>query len=202
MKKIVIIVASAISFMTSTKDPKLVNIQKINSTICIDVRYATENNFTNQQIYSHAKCYVHVDVARALDAAQKELKNLGLGLKMWDGYRPLSAQWKFWNIVPDERYVADPRKGGRHTRGTAVDVTLVSLVNGKEVEMPTEFDNFTQTAWSDCNDVSQTAKKNRQTLRNVMEKHGFVGIKCEWWHFDWKTWKEYPVLDVELADLE
>lgn len=207
MKKIsfvlsLFIVSQSFCIKSSTKEHSLVNIQKINSTIDIDLRYATKNNFTNQQIYSQAKCYVHRDVAHALDAVQKELKRAGLGLKVWDGYRPLSAQWKLWNIVPDERYVTDPRKGGRHTRGTAVDVTLISLSDGKEVEMPTEFDNFTQRAWSDYDDIPKVAKQNRKTLRDSMEKHGFVGIKCEWWHFDWKTWRDYPVLDIELGDLE
>src|SRR6266851_9371341 len=109
----------------STQIHDLVDIQKIISTIHIEVYYATKKNFTGQQIYPVEKCYVHKDVANALSKVQNELNRQGLGLKIWDGYRPLFAQWKLWSIVPDERYVSDPVKGGRHTRGTAVDVTLV-----------------------------------------------------------------------------
>jgi zinc D-Ala-D-Ala dipeptidase len=141
---------------------------------------------------------VRKEVAHALNAVQKELSRKGLGLKIWDAYRSLSAQWKLWKICPDEKYVSDPRKGGRHTRGTAVDVTLIDLKTGKELEMPTGFDDFSEKAWNDYAGASSEAIKNRTLLRNVMIKYGFTGIATEWWHFDYKNWQEYPVLDIEL----
>lgn len=179
----------------------LVNIQKVNPRIKCDIRYATTNNFTGKVIYPCATCCVRAEVAQALDAVQKELETMGLGLLIWDGYRSLAAQWTFWNICPDERYVTDPRKGGRHTRGTAVDLTLVDLKTGKELEMPTEFDNFTPKAWRNYQECSEQAKKNRALLEEVMTRHGFTGFRYEWWHFDFKGWESCPVLDVDMKTL-
>ena len=121
----------------------LVNVAQAIPDIVIDLRYATDNNFTGEVIYIKVVCAVHEDLIPALQAIQAELRELGLGLKIWDGYRPQAAQWRFWELCPDERYVSDPRKGGRHTRGTAVDVTLIDLKTGKEIDMPTLFDDFT-----------------------------------------------------------
>lgn len=178
----------------------LVNVKDVIPTILLDIRYATTNNFTNQVIYKSAQCYLRPDVAQALLNVQNELQPMGYGLKIWDAYRPLSAQWKLWNIVPDERYVSDPRKGGRHTRATAVDVTLISLEDGSELEMPTEFDDFTEKAWRtyEGSDVSDQARTNMKFLESVMEKQGFKGLETEWWHFDYQNWQEYDVLDIEI----
>ncbi len=179
----------------------LVDIQSINPSIKLDIRYATTNNFTKQKVYRSAKCYLRRQVAEALSRVQCELEEQGLGLKVWDGYRPLQAQWVLWEIVPDPRYVSDPRKGGRHTRGTAVDVTIVRISDGKEVAMPTGFDDFTEKAWRSYNNLSEEVKKNRQLLQTVMTKPGFVGLETEWWHFDWHDWKNFDVLDISFEDL-
>jgi D-alanyl-D-alanine dipeptidase len=176
----------------------LISIKKINPSIKTEIVYATTRNFTGKIIYQNAECFVRNEVACALNAVQKELEHKGLGLKIWDAYRPLSAQWKLWEICPDEKYVSDPRKGGRHTRGTAVDVTLIDLKSGKELEMPTGFDDFSEKAWSDYAGASYEAKMNRALLQAVMAKYGFTGIATEWWHFDYKDWQNYPVLDIEL----
>lgn len=188
--------------IVAARQAELVNIEKVNPNIKLDIRYATAQNFTGQQFYTMAKCYLDKDVAKALNHAQQELEKQGLGLKIWDGYRPLAAQWKAWEILPDPKYVSDPRKGGRHTRGTAVDVTLISLADGKELEMPTEFDNFTTKAHSDYDDLSDQAKKNRQLLKNVMNKYGFEGIHSEWWHFDYQGWRDYEPMDIAFEDLD
>lgn len=126
---------------------------------------------------------------------QKELHHHQLGIKIWDGYRSMTAQKKLWEICPDTKYVCPPHKGGRHTRGTAVDLTLVDLKTNKEVPMPTEFDNFTHKAWSDYQDLPNEVKKNRTLLQKVMQKHGFETLKTEWWHFDLKGWEQYPILN-------
>lgn len=183
------------------KHDDLVDVMHSNPTFMLDIRYATSNNFTGQTIYTSARCFLRRSVAERLDAVQRELASLGLGLKIWDGYRPLSAQWKLWNIVPDERYVSDPRKGGRHTRGTAVDCTLVDLKTGTELSMPTEFDDFTEKAHCDYMQCSEEQIKNRTLLKSVMEKHGFTGLATEWWHFDAEEWKQFEPLDIDIATL-
>ncbi len=189
-------------FISIIKAHDLVEVIQINPTIALDIRYATTNNMMNKKVYTQAKCYLCKDAAYALDAVQQELKSKGLGIKIWDGYRPLTAQWELWKILPDPRYVADPRKGGRHTRGTAIDCTLVNLKTGKEVEMPTGFDVCDQTAWRNYDKCSEPAKKNRTLLTQIMEKHGFVGLKTEWWHFDFKRWEEKENLDLSFEELE
>jgi D-alanyl-D-alanine dipeptidase len=180
----------------------LVDLSKAIPTIVVDLRYATENNFTGQVVYTRYICAVHRDLIPALQAIQDELAALGLGLKAFDCFRSLEAQWRFWEILPDERYVSDPRKGGRHTRGTAVDVTLIYLETGEEVVMPTPFDDFTERAWHDNQDATEEQKTNRELLRAIMTKHGFEALATEWWHYDFKGWKDYPVLDVSFEDIK
>lgn len=128
---------------------------------------------------------------------QEELESIGLGLKIWDGFRPMAVQWKFWELVPDERYVSDPRKGGRHTRGTAVDVTLITK-EGQELIMPSSFDDFSEKAHRNYQGASVEAIQNRELLEKVMEKHGFVGIPSEWWHFDFVGWEDYSSTVMSL----
>lgn len=178
----------------------LVDIQKIDPSIQVNLKYATKDNFTGQRIYSSPICLVHKDTAQALVNVQKELNSMKLRLKIWDGYRSPTAQQKLWDVCaacyPDEnereKYVSNPKKGGRHTRGTAVDVTLVDD-KGNELEMPTCFDDFSTKAWTTDATCSVQAQKNRQVLHDIMRKHGFEGIKTEWWHFDLKGWQSYPI---------
>lgn len=170
---------------------ELVNIQDFIPTIQIDLKYATEDNFTKQVVYNFSDCLLIKEAALKLQKVQAELEVVGLGLKVWDGFRPVSAQWKFWELVPDERYVSDPRKGGRHTRGTAIDLTLITK-EGQELLMPSEFDDFSEKAHRDYMNTSPEAVKNRKFLQDVMEKHGFVGLPTEWWHFDLIGWQNYP----------
>lgn len=179
----------------------LVDVAKLNPKICVDVKYATADNFTKQIVYDSPRCFLLAEVAEAVNNVQKELEKEGLGLKIWDGYRPLSAQWKLWNIVSDERYVSDPRKGGRHTRGTAVDLTIISA-DGTELEMGTGFDDFTCKAHRDCTKVSQEAKSNRKKLEDIMVKYGFEPFQFEWWHFDYKGWEQCKSLDVKFEEID
>jgi D-alanyl-D-alanine dipeptidase len=172
----------------------LVNIQSLISGIQIDLKYATTDNFTGIAVYDFQECYLHKDVVDKLFEVQKELQGMGLGLKIWDGYRPMAVQWKFWDLVPDERYVSDPRMGGRHTRGTAVDVTLVDS-NGQELLMPSGFDDFSEKAHRSYTEAPLEAIQNREILEKVMEKQGFIGLPSEWWHFDLLNWHTYPVID-------
>lgn len=174
--------------------PELINVESFIPGIQIDLKYATEDNFTGQIVYNFHCCLLLKEAALQLREVQTELETMGLSLKVWDGFRPIAAQWKFWELIPDERYVSDPRKGGRHTRGTAVDVTLVTK-EGEELLMPSAFDDFSEKAHRDYMDAPAEAIQNRQLLQSVMEKHGFEGVPSEWWHFDLLGWQNHPPID-------
>ena len=174
----------------------------VNPTIVLDIRYAKTTNLTGKIIYPQEGCYLRVSAAYALDAVQKELNTLGLGLKVFDGYRPLRYQKLFWAIMPDERYVAHPDKGSKHNRGAAVDLTLIRLSDSKELEMPSEFDDLSERAHRNYTQMSKEAAKNCKLLEDVMEKHGFTGWPEEWWHFDFRGWEQYPLADVSFEELE
>lgn len=181
---------------------KLVNLKKIIPDIELDIRYATKDNFTKKQIYDEPEAYLLENVAQALKQVNNELKPLGYKLKVFDAYRPISAQRKMWQAFPDERYVLNPDKGGgRHTRGTTVDLTLVKL-DGSEVKMPTEFDCFEETAHSDYKNLPQEIINNRELLKYTMKKYGFCSFEYEWWHFDYKNWQDFPPLDIKFSEIE
>lgn len=177
---------------------ELVDLQKTIPGIVLDIRYATTNNFTGQQLYPFSKCYLRRAPADKLRAAQVELATMGYGLKIFDGYRPLSVQKKMWEVFPQPGYVADPRKGSRHNRGAAVDVTLIRLSDGSELAMPTPYDDFTETAHRNFTDLPEDVIRNRTLLEQVLTKHGFVGLPTEWWHFDDQDWRKYPLLDIAV----
>lgn len=159
--------------------------------ILVELKYATTDNFTGQVIYDFDECYLRYGTVAKLAAVQSDLRELGLGLKIWDGFRPVSAQYALWEACPDTRFVADPRKGfSNHSRGNTVDVTLVDA-EGREVVMPTGFDDFTPMANRDYSDCPADAANNAILLEILMEKHGFSGYKGEWWHFADND--QYPV---------
>lgn len=174
---------------------QLIDVQKIHPRILIDIRYATTNNFMKKAIYPSARCLLQKPVAERLARVQERLERDGLGLKIFDAYRPLSAQWELWKIVPNPTFVADPRKGSKHNRGAAVDVTLVDSL-GNELAMPTEYDEFVRAARSTYDKLPTPILENRAKLHNAMKAEGFIPNPSEWWHFDDKDWKKFPVLDV------
>lgn len=148
-----------------------------------DLKYADTDNFTGQVIYDFSTVYLRYGTVKKLEAVQADLDQLGLGLKIWDGFRPVSAQFRLWEVCPDSRYVANPNTGfSAHNRGNTVDVTLVDS-QGKELTMPTGFDDFSPKADRDYSDCPQEAADNALILEALMEKHGFIGYKNEWWHF-------------------
>ncbi len=166
-----------------------------------EVRYATTYNFTGHVLYPFPAVYLHRDAAAALQKVQEDLAAQGLGLKIFDGYRPLSVQARMWAIIPDERYVSDPLKSrGKHTRGTAVDVTLVDYL-GNELPMPTGFDDFSEKAHRDSGKWSLEQRTNNLKLEAVMKKHGFLPFPFEWWHYDLRGWENYPPLDISFEEL-
>jgi len=177
---------------------KLVNIQELDSTILIDVRYATKNNFTGQKLYETDKVYLIKEAAQDLVKANKYLKEkYNLRLKIYDGYRPLSVQKKMWAIMPDDRYVANPAKGSRHNRGCAVDLTLVDSL-GNELDMGTHYDDFTEKSHIDYKNLPPEVLRNRRILQEAMTKFNFTPMRTEWWHFDYKGWEKYPILDIPI----
>jgi len=178
-----------------------VDISKLDSTIIIDLKYATADNFLGDTLYSANICLLRSDVAQRLVRVHQSLQKQGLGLKVWDGYRPLAVQKKMWKKLPDSRYVANPATGSNHNRGAAVDVTLVDKF-GNELEMPTCFDDFSEKAGSEYSRVSKQVLKNRKILQSAMRAQGFKTIKSEWWHFNDKDIKKYPVIDLPLDYFE
>lgn len=180
---------------------KLVDIKSINPNIVSDIRYATTNNFLEQKLYPVAKCALRKEVAEKLSKVQKDLEEIGLGLKVFDCYRPLSVTKKMWEVLPDSRYVANPAKGSRHNRGAAVDVSLVDLKTGIELEMPTAYDDFSQKAWRNYDGNELQVQKNSDLLASMMKKNGFEPLITEWWHFDFEGWEKFSILDVSLDEI-
>jgi len=179
---------------------ELVELKSVVPDVILDLRYAAKNNFTKTKLYPVARCFLARSAAERLARVQADLKPDGLRLKVYDGYRPLSVTKKMWDLIRDERYVADPAKGSRHNRGVAVDVTLVDR-RGRELPMPTGYDDFSERAHRDYMKLSPERLRNRQRLEDAMTKHGFVGFETEWWHFDTEDWKRYPVNDIPLETL-
>ena len=159
--------------------------------IIVDLRYATEENFTNQQIYSFPDAWLRYGTVKKLMQVQEELRQQGYSLKIWDAFRPASAQFKLWAVCPDPTYVANPNKGfSSHSRGNTVDITLVNA-DGTELMMPTGFDDFSKLADRDYSDCSQTAAENALLLEQLMIHYGFKPYSGEWWHFS--DTQAYPV---------
>ena len=180
---------------------ELVDLAKTVPGIVLDLRYATSNNFTHHIVYPSASAFARRPVADALSKIQGELKGKGIALKIFDAYRPYAVSLKFFAITPDTNFVASPKTGSRHNRGCAVDLTLIDLKNGQEIEMPTAFDNFTAKAGHAYLKLSPQVLKNRQLLRETMVQFGFVPNEGEWWHYDFKGWRNFQIMDLTFEEL-
>ena len=181
---------------------ELINLQRYIPGIVLDIRYATTNNFTGEKIYNLSRAYARKPVAEALKKAQAEFANHGVGIKIYDAYRPYAATVKFYEVYRDTTYVASPYRGSRHNRGCAIDMTLIDLKTGDELKMPTEFDSFRREAWPSTPVNDPSIKKNRDLIIAVMQKHGFKVNASEWWHFDFTGWQKFEVLDIAFEELE
>lgn len=188
--------------LSANPEKELVNIEKVIPNIVLDIRYATTNNFTGEKIYNLARAYARRPVAEALKKAQAEFNKAGVGIKIFDAYRPYKATVKFYEVYHDTTYVASPYRGSRHNRGCAIDMTIVDLKTGKEIQMPTEFDSFKKEAWPKTPVKDPVIKKNRDLIISVMERNGFKVNASEWWHFDFVGWKKYEVMDIDYEELE
>jgi D-alanyl-D-alanine dipeptidase len=162
--------------------------------VTIDLRYATPANFTGKPVYARAEAFLHADAARHLGRAIEQAAALGLRLKIFDAFRPSEAQWKLWDFNPDPDFIADPRRGSPHSRGVAVDLTLIDGITGAEIDMGTEFDAFTPLSYHGCIEVSREAQRNRHMLLGLMSAAGWDFYMREWWHYQLFESKRYPVL--------
>ncbi len=183
-------------------EKELVNLATYIPGIVLDIRYATSNNFTGEVIYQLPRAYARKPVAEALRKAQIDFNKHGVGIKVYDGYRPYKATVKFYEVYRDTTYVASPYRGSRHNRGCAIDMTLVNLKTGEELPMPTAFDSFQKEAWPTTPVKDPVIKKNRDLIISVMEKHGFKVNASEWWHFDFVGWQKFEVMDIDFEALE
>lgn len=176
-----------------TKHPDFQDVVALDASIPLDIRYATANNFTKARIYDCPACLLREAPAAAVVRAHQMLKKQGLGLKMFDCYRPRPYQQRLWDKVPNPDYVTPPAKGSMHSRGAAVDLTIVDA-QGRELDMGTEYDFFGVEAHTDYTKLSKKILENRRLLTRTMEAVGFKGIRTEWWHFSYQG-KDYPLSD-------
>jgi D-alanyl-D-alanine dipeptidase len=168
-------------------------VVRLAPSILLDLRYATENNFVKEKMYDCPRCFLRPEVAKAVIQVHQELQKQGLGLKMYDCYRPRPVQWKLWDKVPDTNFVADPRKGSMHNRGVAVDLTIVDST-GKELDMGTGYDYFEKEAYHDYYNLPEPVLKNRKLLLEVMKKYGLQHTRTEWWHYSYQR-RRFPLDD-------
>ncbi|CAN5297701.1 M15 family metallopeptidase [soil metagenome] len=181
---------------------RLVELSKYIPGIVLDIRYATTNNFMKRRMYPQARAFARLPVVKALKQVQAELKASGLGLKIYDAYRPYAITVQFYKTALDTNFVADPRKGSKHNRGCALDLSIIDLKTGRELDMPTGFDSFSRKAASDYADLPKQQIANRELLKSVMQAHGFKALPTEWWHFDFATWPQYPLLDIPFSAIK
>lgn len=182
----------------------MVDIKKIIPGIQLELKYCSTANFMKQRLYPPglSTTYLRLPAAVALKKVQAALQIKGLGLKIWDAYRPYSVTEKMWEPVKDDRYAADPKFGSGHNRGIAVDLTIIDIYSRKELDMGTHFDHFSDTAHSDFKNLPATVLQNRALLRNLMEENGFKVLDTEWWHFYLPDSKKYALLNLSFKQLK
>jgi D-alanyl-D-alanine dipeptidase len=185
----------------ATRTADLVELVRLDPTIKLDIRYAGSNNFVGRPVYPEARAFLQRPAAEALVAAHRELAAHGYGLLIHDGYRPWAITKVFWEVTPPalREFVADPASGSKHNRGAAVDLTMYDLAFGTAVMMPSAYDEFSRRAYPDYRGGPPDARGRRDLLRSVMERHGFAVEPNEWWHFNFKNWQEYPILDTPFS---
>lgn len=190
------IITQEITTEKEPEDDEYVLVNKYIPDIYVELRYATENNFTGVKIYDFTEAYLRYGTVKKLAQVQKELKQQGYSLKIWDAYRPFEAQQKLWEVYPDPNYVANPANGmKKHNLGGTVDITMVAA-DGSGISMPTEFDDFSLKADRNYSDIdNEEAVNNVMILQNAMENNGFTGYQGEWW--DYSDTVEYQAVDFE-----
>lgn len=197
------------SYRADFGNPKqdLVKIEESEFNIVMDIKYATKDNFTGVQIYSRPFLYIHKDILPKFKLAIKRAKDLGYTIKVFDGFRPYEAQKTMWNIFMNPDYVSNPDTGPcGHCRGAAIDLTLMDIKTGKELDMGTAFDSMETQSHQDAENLTAEVLKNRVILSGIMLTSGFVGIRTEWWHFQVENmtniYPKYKAADLDISLIE
>lgn len=180
---------------------ELVDLETVIPGILLDIHYARSDNFTGVPVYTSARAFLVKPAAEALRAVQEALAPRGLCVKIWDAYRPYSVTLYFYEVYRDTAFVANPARGSIHNRGCAVDLTLCSLRDGREIAMPTPFDDFSPVAGADYEDLPPQILANRKLLREVMSRYGFTVNPDEWWHYNFENAKDFPLRDLSFETL-
>jgi len=183
--------------------PDLVELTAIDPTIRLEIRYASSKNEFGKPFYPEARAFLQRPAAEALARVNRALAAKGYGLLVFDGYRPWRVTKQFWDLTPADKkiFVADPKSGSRHNRGGAVDLTLWRLDTGKEADMGGAYDEMSKRSYVTYEEGPKEALKRRDLLRSAMEQEGFFVYPWEWWHFDWKDWRDYSVLDIGFMEI-
>lgn len=183
--------------------PDLVALTSLDPSIKLDIRYASTNNFLGTPVYSQARAFLQRPAAEAVARANRTLQPIGYGLLIHDAYRPWYITKVFWDATPDDkkRFVADPQQGSRHNRGCAVDLSLYELSTGREVEMTGVYDEMSDRSYPNYPGGTSRERWRRDLLRQAMENQGFQVYEFEWWHFDYKDWQKYPILNVRFEEI-
>jgi D-alanyl-D-alanine dipeptidase len=183
--------------------PDLAELAVLEPTIRLDVRYARSDNFLGRPVYRQARAFLQRPAAEALARAHRKLAEKGYGVLVFDGYRPWSVTKAFWDATPEEKrlFVANPARGSRHNRGCSVDVSLYHLDTGEAADMGAGYDEMSPRSYVTWEGGTREQLGRRELLRGAMEREGFFVYPWEWWHFDFKDWREYPILDVPFETL-
>jgi zinc D-Ala-D-Ala dipeptidase len=188
----------------NAKKSELVELITLDSSFKLDIRYATSNNFTGRPVYSEERAFLQLPAAKALVGVNKDLRKLGYGLLIFDGYRPWSVTKLFWELTPkaSRKFVANPKFGSHHNRGCAVDLSLYNIATGKEVEMPGKYDEMSVCSHANYQGGTQEQRRMRNLLRSRMQAHGFIASVIEWWHFDYKDWSLYEIQNIPFSEIK
>ena len=186
----------------SFRKPDLVELVALDPTIKLDVRYATSNNLAHRPVYPEARAFLQRPAADALVRAHRALRADGYGLLVFDGYRPWRVTKLFWDVTPPDKreFVANPAEGSKHNRGCAVDLSIFDLKTGKDIPMPSGYDEFSERASPKYTGGTGEERRNRELLRSLMEAEGFIVNDNEWWHFDYKDWEQYAIYDISFEE--
>lgn len=186
------------------RKPDLVDLIKVDPTLKLDIHYASDNNFLGTPLYTEARAFLQRPAAEAVVRANRKLHQQGYGLLIFDGYRPWFVTKIFWEATPPAQhsYVADPAQGSRHNRGCAVDLTMYDLKTGQPISMPSSYDEFSESAHADYAGGTAEERTHRELLRRTMEAEDFFVCPNEWWHFDHKDWRQYPIMNVPFSEIK
>jgi zinc D-Ala-D-Ala dipeptidase len=189
------------SLVQKDSSKMLVDLEKFIPGIKLDIQYATENNFLRKPVYEIPKAFLRLPAAESLKKIQEALNVKGMGLKIFDAYRPYRVTVIFYEEYEDTTFVASPWRGSRHNRGCAVDLTIIDLESGEELRMPTDYDDFTEKAHVEFENLDAEIINNRQLLLDIMQENGFKVYSHEWWHFDYEGWDKFELLDISFEEL-